>query len=322
MKHDLRLSDLVFQDYVAVLWLIIGGEYLRSHDGKLYSYDPVMGAWSLFQGIRPPFVYDYLRKFTMVTEGLVRDLVHPVTRTEPSLIDAIVHARAQYPELPAALSAWRLNAVNYKGNSHLTQPAVAAVPQPHMPPAAAAATQQGGLGADAGGGIGDGAGEGVEQPDEEVDKNRHIMVAQTISKIGAKLQHELLQGRVSKLAAEFCDSTKPAAKGIAFQDSLLFFNEKRFGAAFVKIREAEQDVCVSLKINVLTGVDPQLNLVISKVDNLSPDILGYPQSLRVWSGTPGFGEAWAQCGLRHVVSRPRRSRSVPVNIAPTRDVWA
>ena len=57
----------------------------------------------------------------------------------------------------------------------------------------------------------------------EVDENWHILVAQTISKVGNKLQPELQGGRVLKFAAEFCDSSKPEAKGIAFKDSLLLY---------------------------------------------------------------------------------------------------
>ena len=82
----------------------------------------------------PRYRIRLLRKFTMASEGLMRDLVHPVTRTESALIDTMVHARGQYATLDIAENAWRLNCVKYKGNVLLTKAGLAAAGAAPMPP--------------------------------------------------------------------------------------------------------------------------------------------------------------------------------------------
>ena len=57
-----RLSDVSMRDHFLLIWCILGGRYLRAHDGNAYFYNAHLGCLEMFNGLFPDYVYDVAKQ--------------------------------------------------------------------------------------------------------------------------------------------------------------------------------------------------------------------------------------------------------------------
>ena len=122
--YNRRLLDLSERDHVQLLWMAVGTDLMRVHEGgQLFVYQPEMGYWKAFEGLPPPNLFEVIRQFFVLLEGLFRNLKGHVNRDDKSLlkaIDAVVQGKSFDELLVLCESACAWN----KGN-HLLKKASA-----------------------------------------------------------------------------------------------------------------------------------------------------------------------------------------------------
>ena len=115
----LRLSDISVREHVQLIWIILGGRYLRSHDGSLYFYDDDIRCWQVYGGMLPERIHEECRRFMQILEGLYRSFDGVVPRTAQGIVDAISVSYSKHDDAKSAMDLWLDNAIFCLGDSKL-----------------------------------------------------------------------------------------------------------------------------------------------------------------------------------------------------------
>ena len=87
--YSRRLFDLSERDYVQVLWMCCGQDLCRVHEGcQLFVFQASFGYWPAFEGLPPPDLFEVLRQFFVMLEGIFRNFSGHVTRDDKSVLKA------------------------------------------------------------------------------------------------------------------------------------------------------------------------------------------------------------------------------------------
>lgn len=83
-----RYTDLFIRDHVALLWVMEGGNFLRSHGGVCYLYHE-HGAFEALSGVPPESTFTRIKPFLLALEGIFRLLPSDTERTDGAVIGGI-----------------------------------------------------------------------------------------------------------------------------------------------------------------------------------------------------------------------------------------
>ncbi len=82
--YRLRPGDVSTLTLVQILWIIMGGRYLRAHEGRAFFYVSELGYFEHFDGLLPPDVLAQTAQFLLTLEGIFR-VIPAGTRREDKL---------------------------------------------------------------------------------------------------------------------------------------------------------------------------------------------------------------------------------------------
>jgi len=119
--YNKRLSDLCERDNAHLLWITCGDHLLRAHGGQTWTYSVGFGYWQLFEELLPQHIFEYIREFGFVLEGIFRGISGNVSREDAALIDAMATILDKYTvDQKAELKkAMVMNCAWNKGNLRL-----------------------------------------------------------------------------------------------------------------------------------------------------------------------------------------------------------
>ena len=96
----------------------------------------------------------------------------------------------------------------------------------------------------------------------------YLALAQTISKMGAQLQSELMGTKLISLMIEWCETPKPACKGVAYSDFAYLYDKDGKTLLPLSNRRPQNNIYVGIRRNLLDTVDPVLDAAIDRVWNI------------------------------------------------------
>ena len=189
-----RYTDLFVRDHVALLWVMEGGHYLRSHGGVCYLYHE-HGAFEAFSGVPPESTFTRIKPFLLALEGIFRLLPLDAERTDAGVIGGIAAC---------------LNEFN-KSREYINECIDSSVLSKHSV-----------------------RGRGDRDRDiEENDAVRprrtgwSLTIAEMISKISGPMQRGLLEERsLLRLIIEWCDTPSERQAGCAFADCCVLYDRE------------------------------------------------------------------------------------------------
>ena len=186
-----RYTDVFVRDFVALIWVMIGEEYLRAHNGVCFLYHD-HGAFEPYTGIPPESIFALVKSYLQRLEGLFRLLPSTIHRTDESLLDNIQALLQQRNTVEELFNDCADAAVMCLGNSKRS---------------AGRHKRQA---------------EDAENEDAVQDVGSHswtIHVAQLIAKIVAPLQRDLLEERrLLQYVAHWCNTPSQRQPGCAYAD--------------------------------------------------------------------------------------------------------
>ena len=173
--------------HVTLLWVCLGHNYLRAHQGSIWFYNKVLGSFEPYNGILPDYLHAELRQILLQIEGLFRSFDGDVPRTQEGILRAIAqtyqkHSAADPFSSKKILAELVANAVFNKGDAKLKQ----------------AKTK------------GKGKDKGEPAPDdlgEDTSSMKHlwyILTAQHFCKMGTHLMAELIGNKLLSVFSEWC----------------------------------------------------------------------------------------------------------------------
>ncbi|CAK0822133.1 unnamed protein product, partial [Prorocentrum cordatum] len=262
-----RLSDIYVREYVMMMHIILGGDYLVAHDGVMYFCNGNIRFFEKYEGLMPEIVYAALKEYLLTLEGLFRSFTGEVRRDDESVMVAIEGSLEKSgPEASKAFAAWRDNAIFNKG----------------------------GKGSGKGGGL-SGAGESAAEADALTQLDTHgldgeapapadgapapaddsaarsapwyITIAVSVARVGRSLQIQMIQNKLPSFYCEWCETPRPSHRGVAHPD-IAFVNDQG-GTPIQKIAtESERKsiyIGIPHKIKAYLG-DPVLKAAATRVD--------------------------------------------------------
>ena len=255
-----RLSDIYVREYVMMMHIILGGDYLVAHDGVMYFWNGNTRFFEKYEGLMPEIVYAALKEYLLTLEGLFRSFTGEVRRDDEAVMSAIEGSLEKSgPEARKAFAAWRDNAIFNKG----------------------------GKGGGKGGGTG-GAGESaaefdaltqMEAPrldgdalapaDDSAARSApwYITIAVSVARVGRSLQIQMIQNKLPSFYCEWCDTPRPSHRGVAHPDIAFVYDLD--GSPMKQIaRESERKsiyIGIPHKIKAYLG-DPVLKAAATRVD--------------------------------------------------------
>ncbi|CAE7630170.1 unnamed protein product [Symbiodinium sp. CCMP2592] len=186
-----RYQDLFVRDYVALLWIMEGERYLRSHNSTCYLYHE-HGAFEAFRGIPPESTFARVKPFLLTLEGMFRILSPSTGRSDVAVLNGIAQTLQQYNHEAEYFDACQ----------------DAALYPPERPGRAAATRSR-------------------QQEDEAPNPADGWpgVVANMISKIAGPLQRDLLdERRLLQFVVEWCETPSSRQAGVAFADACLLYD--------------------------------------------------------------------------------------------------
>ena len=115
-----RASTHSMPDHLKLVWIFLGDQYLRSHEGHAYYYDHALGHFTIFAGLLPYHHFDYLRQVSLHLEGLFRSFGGNVKRGDAAVLAAVAKTfNQQHKSTKDILHELMENALYNKGNELL-----------------------------------------------------------------------------------------------------------------------------------------------------------------------------------------------------------
>ena len=88
--YKTRLTDIYTREYVQLLHVVLGGDFLHAHDKSMaYFWNDEIGFVDRFDGLLPEIIYGELKQYLLRLEGLFRSFVGEVRRDDDALLTAI-----------------------------------------------------------------------------------------------------------------------------------------------------------------------------------------------------------------------------------------
>jgi len=160
--YNKRLTDISERDNAHLLWIICGNQLLRCHNGQTFCYSLAYGYWFHFNELLPQHIFEHIRVFGMVLEGMFRGMDGDVGRTDKEVLSAMNAVILKHTTEVELIRKMEMNCAWNTGNDKLRRgsrglkraaPGAAAVqpsqaqpdaaPAPAAPPAAVPASQPG-----------------------------------------------------------------------------------------------------------------------------------------------------------------------------------
>ena len=200
--YKTRLTDIYTREYVQLLHVVLGGDFLHAHDkSTAYFWNDEIGFVDRFDGLLPEIIYGELKQYLLRLEGLFRSFVGEVRRDDDALLTAIQAVYERHgSDASKAFALFRDNAILTASPSTKWQ------------------------------GKGRGReGKGSEDPDAdapEAEPNEpwYIYQAKCIAKTGHNLQVQLLGNKLIPFYIEWCSTPKPSVKGVAHPDIAFLYD--------------------------------------------------------------------------------------------------
>ena len=183
-----RYTDIFVRDFVALLWIMVGDQFLRAHNGVCYLYHD-HGAFEVYTGVPPESMFTRIKSYLQRLEGLFRLMPSTTRRTDEGLLDGIdsmLEGSNNVTELLCELSD--AAAMSFT-SSRRGRPARRE------------------------------AAEGAEGEPAPLAESWNVNVAQMLAKIAAPLQRDLLEERkLLQYVGHWCSTPSQREPGCAFQD--------------------------------------------------------------------------------------------------------
>ena len=188
----MKPAQLGLTDHLKLLWIFLGDQFIRSHDGHLYFYEHSLGWWAPYQGLLPFHHFEYMRGICLQLEGLLRGLSRKLGRDDADILAAlaIILGKDQSEEQLAAEILD--NAMTCKGNDLLARQRRAKKGKGGKAKGAGkAGPADGGAGAGGFPAVGDGE-DGADDDEAFVPDLWYLHLAQNITRTCTRLQSELM----------------------------------------------------------------------------------------------------------------------------------
>ena len=294
--YNKRWNDLTDRDHVHLLWVMCGNTRLRAHRGLLYEYNAALGHWHAYQGLVSEDVLEYIKKFSLVLEGLFRITTGRVERNDKAVLDAI-HAKIGGRPVEAFFQQCTMASITLLGEKNAAPDHVA------LPGARAAAAGRqegpGEVGAPGGAAPGPGAppdqmagGAGGHDVVHEIGAHAglswQIHVARVVGRVTSQLIRNLEAGKVIAKFTEWCNQPMQRAKGMAYADCALLYDSNGQNISFLTSRSPHRNIYTAIPHNLLADVDPVLEAAITRLQK------AYEETFWACAGGFTFGQAcWA-----------------------------
>ncbi|CAK0861021.1 unnamed protein product [Prorocentrum cordatum] len=259
-----RLSDIYVREYVMMMHIIFGGDYLVAHDGVMYFWDGNMRFFEKYEGLMPEIVYAALKEYLLTLAGLFWSFTGEVRRGDETAMLAI-EGSLEKSGLDArkAFAAWRDNAIFNKGGK------------------GGGKGQGGGMG-----GAGDSAVElealtqmepheldgDVPAPapaDEGVARGApwYITIAVSVARVGRSLQIQMIQNKLPTFYCEWCETPRPSRRGVARPDIAFVYDQGGTPIQQIATESERKSIYIGIphKIKAYLG-DPVLKAAATRVD--------------------------------------------------------
>ena len=248
-----RLTDMSERDHVHLLWVLCGGDFVRAHDGVLYVYDPVYGAWAMYEGIVPQHVLEQVKQTGLALEGLFRSLKGRVPREDDGLLDALGRLVAgrtfeRFAEDCRMASVWNVG----------ERRAGAVAGDGDMGPG----------GADDGAELhpDEGRAEDMNAGDNAPKVPWQIGVARAVGRVVSQLVRNLEQGKLLTKFTEWCGEPMARSRGVAYRDCVVLYDKDGAPVTFAPERKADLNVYVKVSHDLLQAVDPSLQSALERLE--------------------------------------------------------
>ena len=325
--YNRRLLDLSERDHVEILWMATGDYLLRVHEGgQLFVYQSAIGYFRSFEGLPPPHLFEVVRQFFVMLEGLFRNFKGHVLRDDKSVlkaIDGIVSGKnfEQLLKLCETACAWN------KGDSLLKKdtmkklaatpaevaPADGAAPDEiHIPEVDMVEELERALGLPPtpmeGAAFGEGQpaalSQGVAPASQPVQvevggasgqkpvQPWYIVVAQSISRFSPTLIKKLEHGRILPFLSEWCMKPKQAVAGVAHPDCILLYDSEGKPVVYLKDKKDDKGQVIesarSASANLYVGIERNLLDAVDPVLEAAIDRLEKIYSETFWAIPAAF----------------------------------
>ncbi|CAK0891385.1 unnamed protein product [Prorocentrum cordatum] len=255
-----RLSDIYVREYVMMMHIILGGDYLVAHDGVMYFWSGNTRFFEKYEGLMPEIVYAALKEYLLTLEGLFRSFTGEVRRDDEAAMSAIEGSLEKSgPEARKAFAAWRDNAIFNRG----------------------------GKGGGKGGGMG-GAGESAAEFDalsqieaQVLDGDAHapaddssarsapwyLTIAVSVARVGRSLQIQMIQNKLPSFYCEWCETPRPSLRGVAHPDIAFVYDLGGTPVTQITRENERKSIYIGIphKIKAYLG-DPALKVAATRVD--------------------------------------------------------
>lgn len=302
--YNRRLLDLSERDHVQILWMACGEYLLRVHEGgQLYIYQSAFGYFRQFEGLPPPHLFEIVRQFFVLLEGIFRNFKGHVPRDDKSVLkamDAIVLGKTFEELLATCESACAWN----KGNNLLKKDTMkklaaaqaevatadgAAPDEIHIPAGNMVEELEEALGLPGtlgGAAFGEGEpaapstpGQNLETKDEQPAQLEvggssgqkpvqpwYIVVAQSISRFSPTLIKKLEHNKIIPFLSEWCVTPKTAVAGVAHPDCILLYDSEGKPVVYLKDKKDDEGKVVE------SARSASANLYVGIERNLVDDV--------------------------------------------------
>ena len=284
--YKTKPSDISPLFMVSMLWTIGGNVFLRAHKSTLYYYNRMPGCWEVFDSVIPPEAWKAIDRYCKRLEGLLRDMAWPVDQTPDALLVAINRCFTKSAGLSECYDVWLQNVYMNRGakvlkGGNVGQPANAVAGDGRLDGRDPVRAQ---VDPDLAGDdqLFDDAMPGVEEApilDRDNAQDKHswwvAFAASTTQRLSVRLIGELTGGKALKLFAMFCNTPKPANRGIAYMDCVILYDEtENTPITFTKDRSATNNIYVGIETNLIScvtsldGVDPVLLSATKRLERI------------------------------------------------------
>ena len=272
-----RYKDVFMRENVELLHALLGGDYIRSHDGKVV-FKHEQGNWEAYGSMVPEIAFSKLRERVLVLEGVFLTIPPNTARTVKGVTDAVtlVFNSTKKMKKVKDINGQVLKDDNGKDKevvdymSKFEELENKAQMRTDVLPGGGFVGQRPGRGGGGGRAKGKGRGGAAEEEPaprpvlEEADES-HLpwpkMVSNAVARMGGSMQQQLLGKTLISYYSEWCDTPCEKQPGIAYKDTIILYDYVLPGGRvvnvhFIKTDEVDHNVYLGCPSHILTGKDP------------------------------------------------------------------
>ena len=256
-----RLADIYIREYVMMMHIILGGDYLVAHDGVMYFWNGVIRFFEKYEGLMPEIIYAVLKEYLLVLEGLFRSFTGEVRRDDESVLSAIqASLERSGPDAKDAFAAWRDNAIFNVGGKGSGKGASSAPPGGAAPDADLRGLGGGDLASQL---------DAAAPADEGVARGApwYVAIALSVGRVGRGLQNQIIQNKLPSFYCEWCETPRPSSRGVAHPDVAFLYDVSEAPMRQTSKASDRKSIYIGIphKIKAYLG-DPVLQEAADRVD--------------------------------------------------------